>query len=346
METLLHGLLVTTVLVGLMGPRRRYLTLGVLTGLSVWVRPDGMTLLGPAIVTIALVEKDTPARLRALEQYLLGFGALFFPYLLFNLWIGGNPMPNTFYAKQAEYAAWQARPLLEKLATLSLQFLTGPAVVLAPGAIGLAVLSWRRRDWANLAGMIWFAAYGWIYVSRLPMYQHGRYVMPAMPIFFFWGLLGYMEFAGSHLAGRYQWFTKTLWQTSLVMVTAVFILLGAQAYGEDVGVIESEMVVTAKWAKAELPPGTVIAAHDIGALGYFDDHRLIDLAGLVSPEVIPFLRDETRLKTFLDEQGADYLIAFPDFYPKLSKLGRAVFSTGGGFAPKSGQENMVIYAWR
>ena len=41
METLLHGLIVTTVLILLMTNTPRYLTLGLLTGLSVWVRPDG-----------------------------------------------------------------------------------------------------------------------------------------------------------------------------------------------------------------------------------------------------------------------------------------------------------------
>ena len=42
------------------------------------------------------------------------------------------------------------------------------------------------------------------------------------------------------------------------------------------------------------PPDALIAAHDIGAVGYFGQRRLLDLAGLVSPEVIPFIRDEAQ----------------------------------------------------
>ena len=57
METLLHALLILAVLAGLMTGSRRYLTLGLLTGLSVWVRPDGLTLLGPVLLTILFVEK-------------------------------------------------------------------------------------------------------------------------------------------------------------------------------------------------------------------------------------------------------------------------------------------------
>jgi hypothetical protein len=72
-------------------------------------------------------------------------------------------------------------------------------------------------------------------------------------------------------------------------------LWGARFYADDVSFIEEEMVATAKWIAANTPADAVIAAHDIGALGYFDRHRILDLAGLVSPEVVPFIRDETRL---------------------------------------------------
>ncbi len=94
------------------------------------------------------------------------------------------------------------------------------------------------------------------------------------------------------------------------------------------------------------PTGALVAAHDIGALGYFDDHPLIDLAGLISPEAVPFIRDESRLRDFLDRRGADYLIAFPEFYPELTLGKKEVFQTSGEFSPKFGYENMVIYRWK
>jgi hypothetical protein len=94
-----------------------------------------------------------------------------------------------------------------------------------------------------------------------------------------------------------------------------------------------------------IPKDEIIAAHDIGALGFFDDHELIDLAGLVSPEVIPFFRNEERLAEYLDESGAAYLIAFPDFYPLLSELAKPVFITDG-IGPELGGKNMVVYHWR
>jgi len=62
---------------------------------------------------------------------------------------------------------------------------------------------------------------------------------------------------------------------------------------------------------AEHSAGRLIAAHDIGALGFFGRHdTMIDLAGLVSPQVVPFIRDEPRLAAYMDERPVEYLIAF------------------------------------
>jgi len=345
METLLHALLIFTIIAGLLTGSRRYLTFGLLTGLSIWVRPDGITLVGPVLMTIFFVEKSINEKSRAFVLYLVGFGSIFVPYLFFNLWLSGTPMPNTFYAKQTEYALWQAQPILYRLTVLLVQLLTGPSVVLLPGVAGFAILAIRRRTMPMIASFLWCAGYLILYILRLPAYQHGRYLMPAMPIFYLFGLLAFLEFQKSTIFGRNHWAIKTVWQSSLLLLTLLFVVLGARSYGEDVGLIQSEMVVTAKWVSANLPRGSIIAAHDIGALGYFDNHELIDLAGLISPEVIPFMRDETRLAEYLDQREANYLIAFPAFYPELTGTLPAVFTSGGKFAPTIGEKNMAVYRW-
>jgi hypothetical protein len=346
METLLQALIITIVLLSLMNGSRRYLSIGLLTGISVWVRPDGLTLLGPVLLTLLFIEKTTAGKGRAIVLYLIGVGTLFLPYLLFNLRLSGTPMPNTFYAKQAEYATWQALPMINRLGVLGLQMLTGSGLILFPGAIGAVVLAIRHRNVPNLAVALWCAGYLLLYIARLPAYQHGRYQIPAMPIFFFFGLLGFFEFHRSDLFQRKHWAIETFWKLSLILVTLGFVVLGAHAYAEDVGLIESEMVVTAKWVAANLPPKAIVAAHDIGALGYFDDHPLIDLAGLVSPEVVPIIRDEGRLAEFLNQRGANYLVAFPAFYPKLTRASEPLFTSGGRFAPAIGEQNMTVYIWK
>jgi hypothetical protein len=342
METLLYALLATAALVFVISGSQKYLGLGLLIGLSVWVRPDGITLLGPAILVILLCQPSWPKRLRALINLGVGFGSPFALYLLFNLIISGHPWPNTFYAKQAEYAVYLKLPFLERLGSEALQPLIGVGVVLLPGVVLAIISAVRRRAWGMLAAAIWLIGFLALYAWFLPVtYQHGRYVIPAMPIFFLLGLAGLAEY-GPHGG---QWFFPTFWRLAMGVVLVVFWGRGAFTYAQDVAVIESEMVATAKWVSVNVPPGALVAAHDIGALGYFGKHELVDLAGLISPEVIPFLRDENRIAAYLTGRGVGYLVAFPDWYPSLTSNLSAVFTTGAPYSPALGETNMTVYRW-
>ncbi|HMN62779.1 MAG TPA: hypothetical protein PJ988_20600, partial [Anaerolinea sp.] len=94
------------------------------------------------------------------------------------------------------------------------------------------------------------------------------------------------------------------------------------------------------------PADALIAAHDIGALGYYGGRNILDLAGLISPEVIPFIRDESRIASYLTEKQVDYLVTFPDWYPVLTRDQTPIYQGSGEFAPAAGVENMAVYRWR
>jgi hypothetical protein len=121
--------------------------------------------------------------------------------------------------------------------------------------------------------------------------------------------------------------------------------IGANAYATDVGVIETEMVAASWWIRENTSPDALIAAHDIGALGYFGERQILDMAGLISPEVIPILWNEPELTNMLNLQGADYLMTFPGWYPQMTDNLQAVFNSGGRFSPSIDGENMAVYTW-
>lgn len=344
METLLHGLFIFIVLAALIVGTRRYLALGALAGLSVWVRPDGATLLGPILFTALLVEHTWSARAKAAFNVAMGFGALFLFYLPFNLALSGNPLPNTFYAKQAEYAEfWLSKPVWDRFGDYLLPILASPFVVLLPGAAWWLMKAISSRNWGALAGLIWFVGYFALYAMRLPAYQHGRYLIPALPILYFWGMLGFVEFISRAKSNARLVF---LWKNLLIVLCAAFTLIGAQQNARDVYWIESEMVSTANWVRQNLPQDALLAVHDIGAIGYFTDNPLLDLAGLINPEVIPFIRDETRLAEYLDVNAADHLITLPSFYPSLTSGKEPVFVGGGDESQPVEGERMAVYPWR
>jgi len=343
METLLHGLVLLTVLTALMNGLRHYLRLGLLAGLSVWIRPDGLTLLGPILFAAFLAEATWSARWQAILKTLIGFGVFFFFYLLFNLALSGNPFPNTFYAKQAEYESfWLSKTLTERFGNYLGVVVASPFLALIPGVFLWVWKVFKTRNWGAAAGVIWFFGYVAIYFMRLPAYQHGRYIIPALPILYLWGILGTVEFISSFKDNKRLIF---LWYSAIVALSLTFGFLGARQNASDVYWVEHEMVATAKWVRQNLPPNALLAVHDIGALGYFVTNPLIDMAGLVNPEVVSFIRDEEQLAEYLTANSADYLIVFPGFYPKLTSGLQSVFIAKTDPAVLQVDDQMQVYRW-
>ena len=315
---------------------------GLLVGLSMWVRPDGLTLLGPILFTALLRESSLKARGSALVKVFIGFGILFVFYLLFNLALSGTPMPNTFYAKQAEYEAYLlSRTLSERLTNYILPMIASPFIVLVPGVFLWIYKTLRERNWGAIAGLIWFIGYIGIYFMRLPAYQHGRYIIPAFPILYVWGLLGMLGYVSSPKANPR---ISLVWQVLVVVLIVVFQWVGASQNARDVAMIETQMVQTAQWVNENLPADAVLAVHDIGAIGYFNQNPIIDLAGLVTPDVVPFIRDETRLAEYLDSTQAGYLVTFPGWYPQLVEGRTVLFQAGSDRFPFD--DNMTVYRWK
>jgi hypothetical protein len=324
----------------------RWIVLGALVGASTWIRPDGITLLAATGWAIAFGKGRIGDKLRYTLAMLVGFCSIFLPYLLFNKWLAGELWPNTFYAKQAEYWILREAPYWRRLLNEAFLPLIGAGLVLLPGFAWGMLGSIRRRAWIRLAGPLWVLGYLGLYAWRLPVtYQHGRYVIPMMPVFFLWGMAGLVGWVQPAWREPGKRAMARAWTLACGAILVVFWITGGRAYAQDVSVIESEMVQAAHWIAENTPTDALIAAHDIGALGYFGKRDLLDLAGLISPQVIPMIRDESALAKYIDFRRADYLMTFPGWYPKLSRQGDLVYSTEGKFSRVQSGENMAVFQW-
>jgi hypothetical protein len=345
METLLYCIMVLLALSWLLKAPISWVGFGALAGLSAWVRPDGITLLGPALMVIVFPKGPWNTKLRAAFGLMLGFILLFIPYLVFNQVLAGAWWPNTFFAKQAEYAILRQQTLLARFVSQAELPLIGVGIVLLPGFVYKLWFAVKRKEWGTLAGAVWFLGYLSLYAWRLPVtYQHGRYVIPAMPVYLLWSFAGILEWIDLQAPQMFRRVIGRAWALLVVMVLLGFWFLGARSYAMDVGFIESQMVDTAQWVSQNTPANSIIAVHDIGAMGYLGKRDLVDLAGLVSPEVIPFIRDEARLAQYLDQKNVDYLVTFPDWYPQLVR-GREKLYCGPQNKFLAGQESMCVYPW-
>jgi hypothetical protein len=345
METLCLGLHILVIVYGLEHDWDPLL-LGGIAGLGIWIRPDALLALIPIGWSVLVQHRELNISFKKSIKYLLGFFLLMAPYLFMNFQLGGEWWPSTFYAKQLEYAVLQQESVLTRLLRMASAPLIGVGVLLLPGVM---IQTWeeiRSRRWVRLAGILWIISFVMIYALRLPVaYQHGRYMIPVIPALFLLGYEGLITAIQQENGSFLRRILNRTWLLSLMVITLIFSIKGAEAYAKDVAIIESEMVATARWIESHTDEDDLIAAHDIGALGYFGNREILDLAGLISPEVIPIIRDEPALRRYIMAEDARYLMTFPGWYPALTADREIVFSTGAMMSPSLGGENMTVYSW-
>jgi len=138
---------------------------------------------------------------------------------------------------------------------------------------------------------------------------------------------------------------KAVLAISTPLVLVLFWFLGARTYATDVIFIKRELVDVAHWLREETPPQAIVATHDIGAIGYFSQRTLVDIAGLANPEVIPFIDAQERLLAYLEEKNVDYFVTFPSWYPTIvaSPEFRLIYRTDCPWTVAAGFENNAIY---
>jgi hypothetical protein len=344
--------------------------MGLIGGLTVLARPEGVLLVGlvGAWSLLELASRSQRGRVAWKEHLALstvdmaaGLVILLVPYLVFNEVVSGQLFPNTFYAKQAEYQALLVQPVWTRLWIVLRRTLVGAQVVLIPGFVWQAVRGWRVRAsaaedeaaplprGAGLLPICWWALYFVLYAVRLPVdYQYGRYLMPTIPVLLIYGISGsayWLRPRSSRMAVR------VLSRAAMIATAALllaFLWIGGRTYAGDVCMINGEMVNVALWLDAHTAPDALIAAHDIGAIGYFGRRPLLDLAGLVTPEVVPFIRDEDSLLEFVVSEGADYVVTFPSWYPQMVADDRLslVYQTRCQITRQRGEDNMAVYQIR
>jgi hypothetical protein len=348
METMALILLILIVFSWLDSRNWNSLGMGMLIGLGVWLRPDALSLLLPVAWHVVFLDSGQYRKmLRRLGLVLIGVVLLVGPYMAFNYALSNELWPTTFYAKQAEYAVYREIPFLNRLWAQLAPPLAGVSALLVPGLILVTIAQARQGSWWRMAPLIWVFSYIGMYAVRLPVnYQHGRYAIPIIPVLLVLGIEGMKTWVKPNATSLCRRLSSRAWLLALPVLAIIFWWIGAQAYAQDVAIIETEMVAASKWIASHTESEALVAAHDIGALGYFGGRTLLDMAGLVSPEVIPILRDEEALARLLDARGADYLMTFPGWYPELVERAELIYTTDAPYSIRAGGENMTIYRWR
>ncbi|HKQ65772.1 MAG TPA: hypothetical protein VJZ73_12230 [Methylomirabilota bacterium] len=352
MEVSLAALLVAAAL--LAHARDRLLVSAACAALAVLARPE-------AFLLIPLLVAARPLTLRRVAVFTAVTVIVVAPAVLFSLSTAGTPYPATAAAKvegglvgwlggvrEPAAVTWIARPAAffrEWLVWLATTHWLLP-IALAPALI----LGWRRAGRAlglvELAlvahplGMALLAPY------RGPAFQEGRYSIHLLPL----AVLAIAVAVGR--PGQAAWWGRRrlvlgLAAAAWLAIAAATLVPGAARYAWGVQNINAMQVHLGRWVDAQLPKTARIALNDIGAIAFFSRRDVIDLMGLVTPEIIPYRRrGETGVMEYISETCPDYVIIFPAWFPRLAastETLQPIYSVRLERNEVAGAPEMVVY---
>jgi arabinofuranosyltransferase len=295
----------------------------LLFGLASQLRPEGHALFALAFSDAAWQwfriehSRGTYDLVSAVRRFLPPLGLyllLALPYTIFSFSITGRPLPNTFYAKVSSqyFVSW--RTLRE---TLSWHWQDNPISLLL-ACFGLWPM-WRK----SRLGVLWLLVLPLLTAVIIDFtWHHGRYTMPLIPLQMVtaavgaWWLVNKLPARGEEV---FPW--RLLAQGGLFCL----LLLGglwrfsywATMLGTNTREIQEIDVSLGRWLAENTPQEALIAVDDIGAIAFISGRQIVDMNGLVSPEVWPAVnaaedleRDQV-LTRVLSQAQPDYMAAFP-----------------------------------
>lgn len=346
MEILLSCTVLLIIILLTVAERPNWFLVGLFLGIGLWVRPDALIWFGFILWWMVFGNARVSTKIKAAFHLLIGFAPEFGLYTAFNLYLSDRIFPNTMIAKQSEYLELSQYSLPYNFVRLASQLLIGIGIVLLPALVYKIYSDIKAKKWRNLGFIVLILGFICVYAWKLPVtYQYGRYLMPLIPIYIVYASFGLISARDQLLkSGKPAARIKFAYLSTLAIMLVAFFVIGCNRYSLDVATIESEMVDTARWIQRFIAKNEIVAAHDIGALGYFGEHKIIDLAGLITPEIVPFIRDEILIMDYINQSGAGYLMTFENWYPRIDALDLpVVYQSKLNYAINQGQGRMVVY---
>lgn len=290
---------------------------GLLLFLAYLARPEVGLMVPAAFVAFALAERETPVGRRFL--WLLVFTVLTACWLILIRSHTGTFLPLTAGAKQGR-SSFGTGMLASALIPLKI---IGATLLLPAAAAVLFTIAGVFRDRSLfetgkglsrgglLLLLLWVFLLPAVYVI-FDFHVLSRYLLPVFPAIIAVGFTGAARlFSG---AGK-----KTMRRAIVIIAGAAmmqslvfYFTVVVRPTREFSRGLDGVIVPMGRWLADNSPPGSVVASPDIGAIGYFSGREVLDLGGLVTPEIND-MRRRIDVERIIDEGlyldlGADYLV--------------------------------------
>jgi hypothetical protein len=306
-----------------------------------------------AIVLLPLLALSKPLSVRRLGAFVGLAIIVLAPAVAFSLATVGAPLPATAAAKvEGGLLGWLTgarEPLAQLFVTRPVQFVTEwigwlwlthalLPLVLAPAVL----IAWRRAGPAlgvpALALIAHPLAMALLAPYRGPAFQEGRYSAHLLPLAFI-----VVAAALGPTWTRRRGVLTAVW----LALSLVSLVPAASRYAWGVQNINAMQVHLGHWVAHSVPRHARLALNDIGAIAYISRRPVLDLMGLVTPEILPYRRQgEDGIIRFVGEQCPDYVIVFPAWFPNMTArryLLEPIYRVRLERNEVAGADEMVVY---
>ena len=235
-------------------------------------------------------------------------------YGVFNLVVGGSLLPNTFAAKTAYYRVmdtWQfVSGEMFNFLVVNAGWVITPLALVAVAGVAWDLL--RRRRAALAGEAAWVVGLLLAYVLFLPFaHRFHRYLVPALPALVVLGLAGLRMLMDGAVARGVVPNERLARVAGWVVLGAALALQVYSSFLREPGFAHKHYAHfcryhnerherTGRWLAKNTKPGAVIATHDVGAIAFYSGRKVVDMVGLVEPEVHQHLHSP-RYVTFLSK---------------------------------------------
>ncbi len=292
METAFFTLLVTSAFY-YQHKRLEIYAIGMAT-LATLTRPEGLWLLGLLLVYNWYKRPDR------WFSYVLVPAILLVPWVIFAEWYFGSVVPNSVTAKLALYSQFGRPTPWQALRFMMAWHSVFGWILFVSAVIG----GWWLNRKQNFCWpvVIWFVGTVLFYMfSRTMLFFW--YIVPIYPMY-----LLFATAAAPFLIERYGPLVTRLNIIKPALYGLVILVLLAADYVPVTHYRKQEQILLdvhrqiGIYLNAEASENQLVAAEDIGYIGYYSRRRILDRDGLISPEVIPYNRAGKYLQVITDFQ--------------------------------------------
>lgn len=331
--------------------------IGITLGLLIWCRPDAVVLWIAFLIDYFIQskwvikqknqEKGNEFTNKEIIQIYSVAGGFVLLYFVFNYLLSGYFLPNTFRSKTAIYtnllrSDFLKRDIADFFSSEEFMIIWIPFVL----SFFFILRDLLKRKYNQfLILLLFIIGLPMLYYIELPSSSmYGRYLLPIVPFYIIlagYGLKCFIELlfqrSKTPIPGN---FIFALFWGSAIIFSVSALVSSSGLYNNQCQYYHDRHMVAAQWIKKNTPENAVIATHDVGAIAFYGERKVLDMVGLVNPGIIDKMKGNFTdfLNSYLIKEKVDYVVTLRSWFEVVNDI--------PVFVPVQRPEILEVYRFR